>query len=115
MKSGRFRNDIENVKEYVLQRSVQSIDARIGEKIRYRRWALDMSQKALSDRLGVSFQQIQKYEMGTNRISAARLWQAAIVLDVPIEFFFRDLLPSSVNVEPNMPRTLKQKTQNGIW
>jgi transcriptional regulator with XRE-family HTH domain len=74
-----------------------------------------MSQKALSDRLGISFQQVQKYERGTNRISASRLWQVAISLDVPIEFFFDDLTSSSVNANLSMSSVLKQGPQNRLW
>jgi len=56
--------------------------------VRLARKALDLTQEALADRLGVTFQQLQKYEKGVNRMSASRLHQAAVVLGVPVSFFF---------------------------
>lgn len=64
-----------------------SIDSYIGTRVRLRRLMLNMSQEQLSARLGVTFQQIQKYEKGTNRISAGRLLELAIALRVPVSFF----------------------------
>ena len=64
-----------------------SIDCYIGARVRMRRLMLNMSQENLSARLGVTFQQIQKYEKGTNRISAGRLLELAIALRVPVSFF----------------------------
>lgn len=63
-------------------------DVVVGRNIRIRRLAKDMSQTALATRIGVTFQQIQKYEKGTNRVGASRLMQIAKALDVPIHFFF---------------------------
>jgi transcriptional regulator with XRE-family HTH domain len=71
------------------------IDRHVGSRLRMRRVMLGMSQEKLGDRLGVTFQQIQKYEKGTNRIGASRLQNASRALDVPVEFFFRDA-PQSV-------------------
>lgn len=64
------------------------VDIHVGRKIRQRRWMLGMSQQELADLVGVNFQQIQKYEKATNRISASRMWDVASALDVPVEFFF---------------------------
>jgi len=64
------------------------VDAYVGARLRMRRVMLGMSQGKLGQLLGVSFQQIQKYEKGSNRISASRLRQAAQVLEVPVEFFY---------------------------
>lgn len=64
------------------------VDAYVGARLRMRRVMLGMSQGKLGQLLGVTFQQIQKYEKGSNRISASRLRQAAHVLDVPVEFFY---------------------------
>lgn len=64
-----------------------SIDSYIGARVRMRRLMLNKSQEKLSARLGVTFQQIQKYEKGTNRISAGRLLELAIALRVPVSFF----------------------------
>jgi len=63
-------------------------DKHVGSRVRMRRMMLGMSQEKLGDALGLTFQQIQKYEKGTNRISASRLQQAAHMLQVPISFFF---------------------------
>ena len=67
------------------------IDKHVGNRVRMRRLMLDMSQTALGDAVGVSFQQVQKYEKGTNRISASRLHHMAKVLQVPVPFFFEEL------------------------
>jgi transcriptional regulator with XRE-family HTH domain len=75
------------------------IDRHVGSRVRMRRVMLGMSQEKLGERLGVTFQQIQKYEKGTNRIGASRLQNASRALDVPVDFFFRDA-PSSVPGEP---------------
>ncbi|WP_273756998.1 helix-turn-helix domain-containing protein [Bartonella sp. MM73XJBT] len=67
------------------------IDKFVGKKIRFRRNMLKMSQKHLGYALGVSFQQIQKYETGLNRVGAGRLKEIADILNVPIAFFYADL------------------------
>jgi transcriptional regulator with XRE-family HTH domain len=69
------------------------IDAHVGARVRLRRTLLGMSQEKLGDALGLTFQQVQKYERGVNRIGASRLFDLARLLDVPIGFFFDDLPP----------------------
>jgi transcriptional regulator with XRE-family HTH domain len=64
------------------------IDKHVGARVRMRRMMLSMSQEKLGDALGLTFQQVQKYEKGTNRIGASRLQQISIILQVPISFFF---------------------------
>jgi transcriptional regulator with XRE-family HTH domain len=64
------------------------IDKHVGSRVRMRRMMIAMSQEKLGERLGITFQQIQKYEKGTNRIGASRLQQIASVLSVPVSFFF---------------------------
>lgn len=64
------------------------IDAHVGNRIRTRRMALGMSQEKLGDRLGLSFQQVQKYEKGTNRVGASRLQAICAILQVPVSYFF---------------------------
>ncbi len=71
-----------------MTRATTEIDRLIGERIRARRWMLQMTQTELANAIGVSFQQIQKNESGTSRIAASRLWDIAQVLDVPIGHFF---------------------------
>lgn len=68
-----------------------SLDQRIGERIRLRRTELGLTQDQLAAALGVSYQQIQKYENGANRISAARLWLIGRRLEVPVGWFFDEL------------------------
>ena len=67
------------------------IDVHVGKRIRLRRNMLKMSQSTLGMSLGLTFQQIQKYERGVNRIGASRLYQIAKALDLGVEFFFQDL------------------------
>ena len=64
------------------------IDKHVGSRVRMRRMMLAMSQEKLGDALGLTFQQVQKYEKGTNRIGASRLQQIAQILQVPVSFFF---------------------------
>lgn len=66
------------------------IDIHVGARIRLRRNMLGMSQEKLGDHLGITFQQIQKYEKGTNRVGASRLQAIASILEVPVAFFFED-------------------------
>ena len=66
------------------------IDIHVGSRVRLRRMMLSMSQEKLGEQLGITFQQIQKYEKGTNRIGASRLQHIARVLAVPVAFFFED-------------------------
>ena len=66
------------------------IDIHVGSRVRLRRMMLGMSQEKLGENLGITFQQIQKYEKGTNRIGASRLQHIATVLQVPVSFFFED-------------------------
>ncbi len=62
----------------------------VGSRVRLRRNMLGLSQEKLGEAIGLTFQQVQKYERGTNRISASRLYQLSRVLDVPVSFFFDD-------------------------
>lgn len=66
------------------------MDMHVGSRVRLRRMVIGMSQEKLGERMGLTFQQIQKYEKGTNRIGASRLFQLSQILDVPVQFFFED-------------------------
>src|SRR5262245_57707382 len=78
------------------KRSRDPTDSEIAKRVRALRLQRGLSQTDLGDVLGVTFQQVQKYERGTNRISAGRLFRIADVLDVPVAFFYEDLeLPGS--------------------
>lgn len=72
------------------QRSAGKPDVELGKRIRLRRVEQHISQSELADNLGVSFQQVQKYEKGVNRVGASRLQQIATALDVPVTFFYDD-------------------------
>jgi transcriptional regulator with XRE-family HTH domain len=67
------------------------VDAHVGKRIRHRRWMIGMTQQQLADKVGIKFQQIQKYETGMNRVSASRLWDIADTMGVTIAFFFEGL------------------------
>jgi len=67
------------------------VDLHIGQRVRHRRWLLGMTQQQLAQSVGIRFQQIQKYESGANRVSASRLWDLSLALDIPVSFFFEGL------------------------
>jgi transcriptional regulator with XRE-family HTH domain len=83
-------------------KSPNPIDKYVGNRLRMRRIMLGMSQTNLGDGLGLSFQQVQKYEKGTNRLSASKLQQCAGILQVPVEFFFEGV-PSIPTPKPKGP------------
>ena len=76
------------------------IDKHVGSRVRMRRMMLGMSQEKLGNSLGLTFQQVQKYEKGTNRIGASRLQQISHILQVPVSFFFE-----GAPTVGNLPRT----------
>lgn len=67
------------------------VDVHVGKRIRHRRWMVGTTQQQLAEKVGIKFQQIQKYETGMNRVSASRLWDIAAALTVPVSFFFEGL------------------------
>ncbi|SLN75979.1 helix-turn-helix domain-containing protein [Roseisalinus antarcticus] len=67
------------------------VDEHVGKRIRHRRWMNGTTQQQLAERVGIKFQQIQKYETGMNRVSASRLWDIGHALGVPVSFFFEGL------------------------
>ncbi len=67
------------------------VDVHVGKRIRHRRWMNGTTQQQLAEKVGIKFQQIQKYETGMNRVSASRLWDIARALGVPVAFFFEGL------------------------
>ena len=72
----------------VMTKKANPIDGQVGNRVRIRRMLIGMSQEKLGDLLGLTFQQVQKYEKGINRIGAGRLFEIARILDVPIDFFY---------------------------
>ena len=89
------------------------VDVHVGSGVRLRRTLLGLSQDKLGEAIGLTFQQVQKYERGTNRVSASKLWTLSNVLDVPVSYFFDDLgidedgspvapvTPSGAGIEPD--------------
>ena len=75
------------------------VDVHVGKRVRHRRWLIGMTQQQLAERVGIKFQQIQKYETGANRVSASRLWDIADALDVDVSFFFEGLEAQGVDRE----------------
>ena len=67
------------------------VDVHVGKRVRHRRWMVGMTQQQLAEKVGIKFQQIQKYETGMNRVSASRLWDIADALGAPVSFFFEGL------------------------
>ncbi len=78
------------------------IDVHVGNRIRLRRTLLGLSQEKLASMLGLTFQQVQKYERGMNRVGASRLWDIGKVLEVPIGFFYEDMDKEVANQSPRM-------------
>lgn len=89
----------------VAKKAPNPIDKHVGSRVRMRRMMLSMSQEKLGDALGLTFQQVQKYEKGTNRIGASRLQQISHILQVPVEFFFEGAphVPGTARAEGDAP------------
>ena len=77
-----------------------AVDMHVGKRVRLRRTLLGLSQEQLGTELNITFQQVQKYERGANRISASRLWDIGQVLDVPINYFFDDMTENTMRSSP---------------
>ena len=77
-----------------------AVDMHVGKRVRLRRTLLGLSQEQLGDALNITFQQVQKYERGANRISASRLWDIGQILDVPISYFFDDMSDDTMRHSP---------------
>lgn len=77
-----------------------AIDMHVGKRIRLRRTLLGMSQEQLGSELDITFQQVQKYERGANRVSASRLWDISQIIDSPINYFFDDMSENTMRSSP---------------
>ena len=77
-----------------------AVDVHVGKRIRLRRTLLGMSQEQLGNALNITFQQVQKYERGANRVSASRLWDISQIIDVPISYFFEDMSDTTLKASP---------------
>jgi len=82
-------------------RKPNPVDIHVGGRIRLRRMMSGLSQERLGEQMGLTFQQIQKYEKGANRVGASRLFQLAQVLDVPVSYFFDDLASEEDSQSPS--------------
>ena len=78
------------------------VDVHVGKRIRLRRTILHITQQQMADLLGLTFQQVQKYEKGANRVGASRLWDISRVLKVPMDFFFEDMEDGVAQLSPRM-------------
>ncbi len=93
----------------MVRKAPNPIDIHVGARMRMRRMLVGMSQEALGTALGLTFQQVQKYEKGMNRMGSSRLYQISTILDVPIQYFFEDM-PDSVigaGAAPGAPAEIK--------
>src|SRR6201996_5200722 len=87
----------------IAKKAPNPTDKHVGSRVRMRRMMLGMSQEKLGDALGLTFQQVQKYEKGTNRIGASRLQQISHILQVPVAFFFEGA--PALHSQPDGPAT----------
>ncbi len=88
------------------------IDVHVGARVRLRRTLLGLSQEKLGEAIGLTFQQVQKYERGTNRIGSSRLFDLARVLDVPIEYFFGDMPAAVAACSPTQDGGMAEEAAN---
>ena len=87
-RSLRIVSTVNCVKQAMIKKPPNPVDKHVGSRVRLRRMMLGMSQEKLGDALGLTFQQVQKYEKGTNRIGASRLQHISHILQIPVPFFF---------------------------
>lgn len=94
--------DYTDSKDYPLSAKANPVDVYVGNRLRSRRILLGISQKKVAEKLGITFQQVQKYECGSNRISASRLWDISQILKIPVEYFFSGMEGEIQNQSPMM-------------
>lgn len=90
-----------------MTKKANPIDAQVGNRVRIRRMLIGMSQEKLGDLLGLTFQQVQKYEKGVNRIGAGRLFEIARILGVPIDFFYDGVASSAETLASAAPPVME--------
>ncbi len=99
MARGRKKMTLDGtIDDSAVDTSIGPVDEHVGARISARRRLLQLSQKQLAEKLGITFQQIQKYEKGVNRIGAGRLYSIATILGVDIDYFYNDFLSSDVDL-----------------
>lgn len=91
----------------------EPVDVHVGSRVRLRRTLLGMSQDKLGKALSLTFQQVQKYERGANRIGSSRLYKLSQILDVPVSFFFDDMPPEVTGKATGMAEGNKQTFEVG--
>lgn len=96
-----------------MAREVNPVDRNVGKILKKRRIELGMSQQAIGERLGLSFQQVQKYESGANRVSASRLYDISKSLDVEISYFFEGADDAMDSTYGELPETDENKLLSG--
>ena len=97
---------------YLVTANPDPVDIHVGSRVRLRRTLLGMSQEKLGEALNLTFQQVQKYERGTNRIGSSRLYHLSKILDVPVSFFFDDMPPDVSHA--NQPQGLAEGEQESF-
>ena len=97
-----------------MKKSPNPIDVHVGSRVRLRRMMVGMSQERLGERLNLTFQQVQKYEKGANRIGASRLYAISKILDVPVEFFFQDMPDVIADVSPDKGAGMKESEETSF-
>ena len=85
------------------------VDNFVGQRIRHRRWMVGMTQQDLAQKVGIKFQQIQKYETGANRVSASRLWDIGKAMEVDVSFFFEGYETAATSQTASSPDILTDK------
>lgn len=94
-------------------RKPNPVDVHVGSRVRYRRMIIGMSQEKLGEKMNLTFQQIQKYEKGTNRIGASRLFQLSKILDVPVNYFFEDAIAGSNKAQASAQQKPQENPEEG--
>ena len=97
-----------------MAKAADDIDAHIGSRVRLRRMMVNVSQESLGEALGVTFQQIQKYEKGLNRIGAGRLYRIAQILDVPVSYFYEGLPELNGSASLNGLKISEEVDERGV-
>ncbi len=99
---GSINTPQQRIGEIIVASKPNPIDVHVGARVRLRRTLLGMSQEKLGDALGLTFQQVQKYERGANRIGSSRLFQLSQILDVPVSYFFEEIPETPSGGAPGM-------------
>jgi transcriptional regulator with XRE-family HTH domain len=97
----------------VPKKQANPIDIQVGNRVRIRRMLIGMSQERLGDLLGLTFQQVQKYEKGVNRIGAGRLFEVSRILNVPIDFFYEGVSTQPGAGEPESAPPVMEFVSSG--